>query len=155
MSTKHPDSQEAETSLNRVRIHHFHAYNRVRLTVYTLPFKIHQGPNQTIYAVGMALCSKKDNGNRLEGRELAKVSAEIARRDFPSFETNPDLSFMHKLLEPGVAIFTFAHRLKLLISSLRSVERHCTDCKALAIYNQVFRGNFNYPYIIEPQNEDR
>jgi hypothetical protein len=123
------------TNKDRPRIHHFHAYNRVRLTIYTLPVK----GKETWYAVGMALCHKKDNGSRIEGRELAKISAEIAQRDFePHFPQG-----FYEILEPGICIFKSASLLKDLIVSLRKIEHYCTDCKALSFYNQVFRGNLN------------
>jgi hypothetical protein len=133
------------TNKDRVRIHHFHAYNRVRLTLYTLPFKNPADPKETLYAVGMALCHKKDNGSRLEGRELAKISAELAQKEFPTISNFPRA--WAQLIQPGEAIFASASQLKTLVRSLRSAENYATDCKALAIYNTVFRGNFDAPHI--------
>jgi hypothetical protein len=99
----------------------------------------------------MALCHKKDNGNRLEGRELAKISAEIAQRDYrPHFPQG-----FFEWLEPGVCIFKSAGALKDLIVSLRKAEHYCTDCKALSFYNSAFRGYltplFNFMNLVESE----
>jgi hypothetical protein len=100
----------------------------------------------------MALCHKKDNGSRLEGRELAKISADLAEKEFPSTRVDP--SCLAYLILPGEAIFFDAETLKAEIVALRSVERYCTNCKALSIYNNFFRGNFDTPFVLPPQIEE-
>jgi hypothetical protein len=100
----------------------------------------------------MALCHNKDNGSRLEGRELAKISADLAEKNFLS--TRVDSGCLAYLISPGLAIFFDAETLKAEIIALRTVERYCTNCKALAIYNNFFRGDFCTPLQLPPQNED-
>lgn len=145
------DTRQAE--LNRVRIHHFHSHNRIRLTIYTQPFKNPQNPDETLFAVGMALCHKTDNGNRRDGLFLARQSAILAQ-----FATDPTqegrVAYVdyptYAFIEPGLSIWRSPEKLKALIVNLRELERYCSkryysNSKTFSIYTKVFRGNFLAP----------
>jgi hypothetical protein len=135
--------------LNHIRVHHFHAYNRIRLTVFTLPFENPESqctPKEIVYGVGMALCHKGDNGNRKEGLELADMSATLAKME----AEHPDPQKEYRtwetwlMINPGMFIFRSPEALKNLILHLRAYERCYGDSRCFSEYNRVFRGNFKH-----------
>lgn len=136
--------------LNHILIHHFHAYNRIRLTIYSLPFENPESqctPKEIVYGVGMALCHKKDNGNKIEGLELARLSAEIVKHEAltvhcPELKITPGPRWF--MLGPGMFISRSPEALKALIVHLRAQEQYYGDSKAFSEYNRVFRGNFRH-----------
>jgi len=136
-----PTSQQAE--LDRVRIHHFHSHNRIRLTIYTHPFKNPLNPEETLYAVGMALCHKTDNGSRKDGVFLASRSAGVAEGKVLRGQAMPLDNNFTSFIEPGMSIWRHPQALKNLIVNLRYVERFCANSKAFSTYTKVFRGDFN------------
>jgi hypothetical protein len=122
------------------RCHHFHSYDKIGLTIFSTPFEY---DGETIYAVGMALCHRTDNGNKKFGLNLAHQSAIAALSyiiDGKSREWN-EYDFL--FFENGVAVFRSTEALKNLIVRLRLFETTYGNSRRFSEFTKVFRGKFS------------
>ena len=125
---------------NIIRVHHFHSYNKIGFTIYSTPFEY---DGETVYAVGMALAHRADNGNKKFGFRLAHQSAIAALNYVIEGGGKEWGEYDFLFFENGVAVFRSAEALKNLVKRLRSFEGAYGNSRRFSEYTKVFRGNFS------------